>query len=247
MKSHLACSLFLTTCLLAPSAGWSIDGGGPGFAPTPDETYYEASLATTTVDPSEFAATGGTLPSELHVLEADGRVEYRLLSSHANATEWELLVEVAERPHERVDAVYEVIAALALPESFQPQGWRVPVRQGGEGNTVPFVYGGEKVNLKRDRALERSWLPGLTGANGLPDLTGTGYAWTLWSTVLRYDPNAGGTFQALGTLRYQADAGESAPNPDDSRSSAYLITWIPDIGNLVHPFAIRLDVGPVEE
>ena len=90
--------------------------------------------------------------------------------------------------------------------------------------------------------LESAWLPLLSGApGGLPDLSGTGYAWTLWDTIVRYDASAGATVQAYGTFRYQAGPRVVAPDAENPENAAYVITWIPTL-EAVPPFAIRLDV-----
>ena len=35
-----------------------------------------------------------------------------------------------------------------------------------------------------------------------------------------------------------------APDPEDERNAAYVITWIPTLDPSVPPFTIRLDVRP---
>jgi hypothetical protein len=35
-----------------------------------------------------------------------------------------------------------------------------------------------------------------------------------------------------------------APDPEDERNAAYVITWIPTLDSSVPPFTIRLDVRP---
>ena len=96
--------------------------------------------------------------------------------------------------------------------------------------------------LKRNISLEASWLPGLVGAlDGLPDLASTDYTWTLWDAVLRYDPAAGGTLQAFGKLRYKAGETIEAPDLAAESSAAFMITWIPDLGDSVPPYTLRLD------
>ena len=87
-----------------------------------------------------------------------------------------------------------------------------------------------------------AWLPLLSGApSGLPDLSRTGYAWTLWDAIVRYDATAGATVQAYGTFRYSADPRVVAPDAENPENAAYVITWIPTL-EAVPPFAIRLDV-----
>jgi hypothetical protein len=237
-----------STCVLlafAPSPVRAIDGGN-GFAAGGSGdggSYYEA-LAT----PEAFAAaakSAGGLPPALHVVEAAGAVEYR--SSRSGA--WEVQIAVAERPHERVDAVYDLVLALPLPVGVGSESWRLGVREGSPGASAAAVYAGEKVTLKRNASLESSWLPLLVGApDGLPDLAGSGYAWTLWDTIVRYDASAGPTLQGFATLRYAADPSLQAPDPEDSRNAAYVITWIPALDAVVPPFTLRLDVvSPAKE
>jgi hypothetical protein len=241
MKSpipHLAFALLA----LAPVAASAIDGAS---ATSGDgSTYYEqASGDTATL--SEARAGAGGLPSALHVVEAAGTVEYRSRS----AGRWKVKVRVAERPHERVDAVYDLVLALPLPAGSGSRVWRMAVREGGRGGSAAAIYAGEKVTLKRNVPLEASWLPLLVGArDGLPDLAGSGYEWTLWDTIVRYDPNVGPTLQGFATLRYRADPSLGPPDPEDARNAAYVITWIPALGASVPPFTLRLDVAaPAKE
>jgi hypothetical protein len=104
------------------------------------------------------------------------------------------------------------------------------------------------VTLKRNGPLEKSWLPVLVGArDGLPDLAGSGYEWTLWDTIVRYDASAGSSLQGFATLRYRAGRSVIAPDPEDPRNAAYVITWIPALGTAVPPFTLRLDVAAPDE
>jgi hypothetical protein len=257
--------IVLTTCsVLACAAGpvLAIDGGsaapspagGGGLAASSYEesvstqadgvasSYYEEATAQGARTTS--AAPGG-LPTALHVVEAAGGVEYR--SDRPGS--WEVAVTVAERPHERLDAVYDLVLALALPEGGGSDAWRIGVREGSRRSSAAAVYAGEKVSLKRNAPLEASWLPVLVGApEGLPDLSGSGYAWTLWDTIVRYDASAGPTVQGFAMLRFAADPSLEAPDPEDPRSAAYVITWIPALGASVPPFTLRLDVAaPAKE
>jgi hypothetical protein len=236
-------------CFAAGSA-LAIDGGGaapgPGLsaAQSGASSYYEQVAR----EPSALARGGaapGGLPAALHVVEAAGGVAYR--SEGAGA--WEVEVAVAERPHERVDAVYDLVLALALPAGLGAESWRMGVREGSPGASTSAVYAGEKVTLKRNAPLEAGWLPILVGSSeGLPDLAGSGYEWTLWDTIVRYDASAGATLQGFATLRYAADPALSAPDPEDPRNAAYVITWIPALDASVLPFTLRLDViAPAKE
>ena len=230
-------SFFLVAAFwLAALPANALDGG---FAATGEDTsYYEQSadpesLAAATAD---GAASGG-LPSSLYVVDAEGGVRYRSLGNGA----WEVSVEVASRPLERVDAVYDLVLALPLPVGSTTHAWRIAPSVDATPGAPPVVYGGETIVLKRNVPLENAWLPRLAGApNGLPDLSRAGYAWTLWDTIVRYDASAGAKLQAFGRFRFEAE-GAAAPDPENPDHAAYVITWIPTLED-VPPFAIRLDV-----
>jgi hypothetical protein len=242
----LPCAL-AASLVAAPSAR-ALDGFGM-VAPPGDGTalaldassYYEQTLATDDAlqaGAPERTAPGG-LPPALYVVDAAGAVEYRPAGGGA----WQVRVAVAERPHERADLVYDLVLALALPTGFRTSQWRIDVREGDATSSVPVVYAGEKAALKRNVPLEASWLPLLVGApDGLPDLSGSGYTWTLWDTIVRYDATAGSTLQGFGRLGYRADASVRAPDPGDPQNAAYVITWVPTLDAAVPPFALRLDV-----
>lgn len=241
-------ALATSLALAGASPVLAVDGIGSAPPPAQSETYYESVVGTGSLEDLETA--DGGLPAALEIIDADGTVAYTELSSDPDEIEWQLLVEVAERDHERVDAVYDLVVALPLPVTaqgkagFKPSQFGIGAREGGPANSVAFVYGGNKVVLKRNVGLERTWLPDLSGApDGLPDLAGTGYAFTLWDAVVRYDPGHGPRVQGHGTLRYTSDPGVVAPDPADSRFAAYVITWIPMLDPTIKPFTIRLDVG----
>jgi hypothetical protein len=246
---YLACSLLA----VAPVAASAVDGGGAatGGGSLTGSSYYEQAAGDTeqvagdTATLSRSTGGAGGLPTALHVVEAAGGVEYRSTS----AGRWEVEVRVAERPHERVDAVYDLVLALPLPAGSGSDVWRIAVREGSRGASAAAVYAGEKVTLKRNAPLEASWLPLLVGArDGLPDLAGSGYEWTLWDTIVRYDASVGPTLQGFATVRFAADPSLAAPDPEDPRNAAYVITWIPALGASVPPFTLRLDVAaPAKE
>jgi hypothetical protein len=233
-------AFLLTAALLCALPARAIDGG---FAATAEETsYYEQ-----TADPDALAAAtadgaaSGGLPSALHVVEAKGGVRYRSLGNGS----FEVSIEVASRPHERVDAVYDLVLALPLPLGSKTGAWRIAPSVDPTPGAPPVVYGGEPVVLKRNVPLESAWLPHLVGqANGLPDLSRSGLAWTLWDTIVRYDANAGASLQAFGRFRFNAE-GAVVPDPENPDHAAYVITWIPTLED-VPPFAIRLDVVGAE-
>ena len=137
--------------------------------------------------------------------------------------------------------------ALLLPVGSTSEASSVEVMAAPSSKASALVYGGEPVVLKRNVPLESAWLPVLVGgAQGLPDVSRSGYAWTFWDTIVRYDPAAGDTLEAYGSFRYRAQPGTVAPDPDDPTNAAYVITWIPTL-EAVPPFAIRLDVADEPE
>ena len=242
-RSHLSFAAVLALAL-APFAApvHAVDGGAGIVAGGDGSSYYEETLSQSGLTTGALDASGsyGGLPKGLHTVDAAGTVAYS-----GDAGRWRVKLTMDERPHEKVDAVYDLVLALPLPAKLSGADWRIDARSGAEGASVPLVYGGEAVSLKRNAPLEASWLPLLVGASdGLPDLSGSGYAWTLWDTVLRYDAAAGATLQGFATLDYEADPTLAAPDPEDPRNAAFLITWIPTLDAAVPPFAIRVDVVP---
>jgi hypothetical protein len=244
-RSPLAIAVVLASLFPATVPALALDGSGtapptgPAAADASGPSYYEqVTTALGGVSLAERTAPGG-LPRALQTVDAAGAVRYRSLG----ADRFEVTVEVAERPQERVDAVYDLVLALPLPAHFRSDSWRIAVRTGQPGASAPLVYSGERVDLKRNTPLEGVWLPLLVGASdGLPDLAGSGYEWTLWDTVMRYDPGAGATLQGFTTLDYTADPSVPALDPGDSRAAAYVISWVPTLDASVPPFTLRLPV-----
>lgn len=233
--------------MFAPPPAAAVDGNAA--AP---QTYYEQLLDGGTL--ADVESSQGGLPEALHVVDAAGGVDYQMVETVGGETTWEVTLEVAERNHERVDAVYDLVLALPLPAgadgsaAYEASQWGITAREGTKDASVAFIYGGEKVVLKRNVALERTWLPTLRGApEGLPDLSGSGYVYTLWDAVLRYDPGHGDRLQGLATFRYLTGAEVMAPDPDDERNAAFVITWIPTLDPSVPPFTIQLDLRPPPE
>jgi hypothetical protein len=231
----------LAALLLNAAPALAVDGA----AVTPSTSYYESAAETEALAVAAATTDGassGGLPTSLYVVDAEGSVLYTDLGDGA----WQANVEVAERPHERVDAVYNLVLALPLPLGSRASAWRIQPKLSST-NPTPIVYGGETLVLKRNVPLEQSWLPMLVGVpGGLPDLSRTGYAWTFFDAIVRYDPAAGATVQAFGTFRYRTDPRVVAPDAGNPENAAYLITWIPTL-EAVPPFAIRLDVVNGEE
>ena len=151
-----------------------------------------------------------------------------------------------------MDAVYHVIAVLPLPvdpdgrAAFNTRGRGIVPREGSKAASVPLIYGGEKITLKRNVSLEKSFLAGVigSGVGQLPDLLGTGYEYTLWDTIVRYDPSYGDTIQIFADVSYATDEDVAPPDAVDDRLKAYVVTWIPDLDSSVAPFAVRIDVEP---
>ncbi|MGI9432347.1 MAG: hypothetical protein ACR2PQ_09045 [Myxococcota bacterium] len=232
--------------LIALAAGCAALVGIPGSAidtMAVAPTYYQE-LATDG-DLSALESESGGLPDTLHILDAEGGIEYRTVRAEDGVVHWTVEMEMKERAHERVDTVYDLVLALPLPVEFAAQQWGISVREGAQESSVPFVYGGEKVTLKRNIGLEKLWLPSLVGSpEGLPDLSGTGYVLTLWDAILRYDSGRGPYLQAVADFAYTTPAGVAAPDPDDDVFAGYLITWIPTLAPSVAPYTIRLDVQP---
>jgi len=256
--------------LLAATPGAATDGGyaapdPPQAAPssaaqaTPataeqaaaaQPTYYESAVGASSVD--VLASPAAQVPTSLAIVDASATAQFTALSLVGDRREWQLQLSGFSRRHERVDAVYDMVLVLPLPaladgrDGFQAVGRGVAVVEGALDKAVPLIYGGEKVVLKRNVGLEKTLLPGLStassGAAGLPDLAGTGYHWTAWDAIIPRDASYGDSVQAGATLRYQASAAATAPDPDDPRFAAYLITWIPALPASVPPYAVRIDV-----
>ena len=142
-----------------------------------------------------------------------------------------------------------MVLVLALPEAggrdaFEATKRGFFVEEGGAGASVPLIYGGEKVVLKRNVGVEKTLIAQVVGPNGLPDLAGSGYRWTAWDAVMQRDPAHEDTVQARGHLEYTTAPNVAAPDPADPRMAAYLITWIPSLPASVPPFSVRMDVAP---
>ena len=253
-------SILLASCAALPAAAIDGQAAPPAIPPLADdegararavelgESYYEEAFAQRGRSADEKSAASAAaaegLPTALHVVEASGGVRYRALGDGR----FKVRVEVDRRPHEQVDALYDLVLALPLPEGFVTDAWRIPLYTGSPANSQPLVYAGERLRLKRNLPLESTWLPALAGAvDGLPDLSGSGYVWTIWDTIVRYDAKAGAMVGGFGTLSFEADASIPAPDSGDPAKAAYLITWVPALDASVPPYTIRLDVQSDEE
>ena len=107
-----------------------------------------------------------------------------------------------------------------------------------------MIYGGEKIALKRNLALEKMLLPGIVGNSNdkLPPLQGTGYDYTLWDTIVSYDPEYGSTIQVFADVAYSTEADVPAPDAADERLKAYVLTWIPGMDPTQAIYTVRMDV-----
>jgi hypothetical protein len=218
---------------------------GAGFSAP---TYYEEALAAAGPEALDSKTSG--LPSAVQISDSSATVEYVSSRAEKGRLDWTLKVRGLLRSHERIDVVYQMIAVLPVPvdvegrPAFEPLQWSIAPREGSEGASVPLIYSGEKVLLKRNVALEGILLPSLVGSgpDKLPSLAGTGYEYSLWDTIIRYDPSYGDTVQVLADFRYRTDARVAPPDARDDRLKAYVVTWIPTLDPSVPPFAIRMDV-----
>jgi hypothetical protein len=255
------CNRWFGGCLaaavaLSPRPAGATDGGAMVAPPaggaetsliaaTP--TYYEGAVGTDSVQ--ALVTTDPTLPTQLTVDDGTATATYRTTAETPSRSAWRLRIDGFERRHEHVDAIYDMVLVLALPEAggkdaFEPAKRGFVVEDGAAISPAPLVYGGEKVVLKRNVGIEKSLLGQVTGPGGLPDLTGSGYRWTAWDTIMDRDPGHADTVTASGHLDYTTASGVRPPDPDDPRMAAYLITWIPELPASVPPFSVRMDVAP---
>ncbi len=226
----------------------AIDGTGLSA----QTTYYQDVVGTAA--PSELESTSPGLPTSLQVSDSTATLQYASTATEDGDLEWTVRVRGLLRNHERVDAVYHMIAVLPVPvdadgrDAFKPLQWGITPREGAPGASVPLIYAGEKLVLKRSRALERTLLPRLVGPDSgqLPSLDGTGYRYGLWDAIIRYDPGYGDSVQVFTDFRYITGPGVAAPDGRDERLKAYVVTWIPALDPSVAPFAVRMDVRDPE-
>lgn len=212
---------------------------GPGF-----QTYYESVVGGSSV--AVLTTTDGELPSTLAIQEASAVARFIRLDGDG----WELRIEGFQRNHERVDGIYDMVLVLPLPkdagglDAFTTDARGVQIEEGPRDRSIPLIYGGEKMVLKRNGALEKGLLPDLvgSGAGQLPSLEGTGYGWTAWNAIVARDASFASVVQARAILRYEA-GGTEAPDAGDPRLAAYLITWIPALPASIPPYAVRIDVA----
>jgi hypothetical protein len=236
----------LATCTLTLFTGpaRALDGtmvAGP--------TYYEDLLGAQS--PEMLASAEPGLPTRLSIDDSSASVTYEFVRGE-DGIDWSIHVRGLTRSHERIDALYLMIAVLPMPVDssglpvFQTKSRGIVPREGTEQASVPLIYGGEKVVLKRGVALEKTLLPGLVGSGPgmLPSLAGTGYQYTLWQTIIRYDESYGDTVQVFADVSYSTDVDVAPPDAEDERLKAYVLTWIPELDASLPPFGIRMDIEP---
>lgn len=212
-------------------------------------TYYEDVLGSQS--PEALASAKPGLPTSLYIDESSASVTYESVPRD-DSVDWTIRVRDLTRNHERIDTFYLMIAVLPMPvdknglPAFKTESLGIVPREGSEQASVPLIYGGEKVLLKRSVTMEKALLPGLVGSGPdmLPSLAGTGYAYTLWQTIIRYDSSYGDTVQVFADVPYSTDVDVAPPDAADERFKAYVITWIPMLDASLPPFAIRMDIGP---
>ncbi len=242
VRTLAAAALCLPLCARTALA---IDGAGI----TAGSSYYQGVVGSSSTSALESSATG--LPDSLHIVDSTATLEYSA-SEGAGGVQWTARIRGFSREHERVAAVYHMMLILPLPADSQgrivarSQQFAIGPREGTTQASVPLIYGGEKVVLKRSHSLERTLLPGLLGSRSdkLPSLAGTGYDYSVWDTLVRYDPDHGDRVQAFVDFRYTTGSGVASPDPADERFKAYVVTWIPSLDPSTPPFAVRLDVRP---
>ena len=243
----------LLVLVLAPALpALAMDGATISGASSSDPTYYESVQAS--VSAEQMSSTQVGTPTGLYFSDSTATVTYvkGAAADGSGQVTWTAQVRGLSRPHERVDAVYQMIAVIPLPVDvegrplFTRRSVKIEARAGAREDSEPLVYAGETVILKRNITLEKTLLPGLIGPSGsddkLPSLDGTGYAYTLWDTIISYDPKYGDTVEVFADVSYKTDDWVAGPDGDDERLKAYVITWIPGADPGVYPFAIRMDI-----
>jgi len=200
---------------------------------------------------SALESSSPGVPAALAIDNGTATVEYLPTAQPDGSVLWDVLVQGFQRNTERVNAVYDMVFVLALPvtpsgaSAFTPVDTAIAPQVGTQAAPAPLIYGGEAIVLKRNVGLEKSLLPALVGdpTHGkLPSLAGTGYAYTLWDTIVQYDADYGPTLQGWASFHYKTDTTVSAPVVSDSRMKAYLITWIPALNSNIPPYAVRMSL-----
>jgi len=229
---------------LAPAAE-ALDGGAAAVG----LTYYQQMAGSHPLSALESTSPG--VPSALAIDNCSATVEYLPAAQPDGSLLWDVLIQGFQRNTERVKAVYDMLFVLPLPvtpsgsAAFTPLDSAIIPETGSPSAPAPLLYGGEQIVLKRNVGLEKTLLPGLIGdpSHGkLPSLTGTGYGYTLWDTIVQYDPSYGPRLQGWASFHYATSSAVSAPVASDSRMKAYLITWIPALDSNIPAYAVRMAV-----
>ncbi len=259
MSRTVRFAALLTLALLLPVGAGAVNGkANPPRSPqdessealrtTPHTSYYGEAIE----GRSWRATAESALPSRLHLVDAEAFIRYRPVREGLRDAEWEVRVHELRRNHESIDAVYDMVLVLPLPEDaagrdgFVALDDGITLYEGDAADAAPVIYGGREVVLRRNLGLERSLLPGLVGGTAsegrLPSLAGSGYRYTAWDAVIARDPDHGAVVQGSASLRYQVPGRIPGPDADDERLAAYVVTWIPTLSAEIAPYAVRLDV-----
>ncbi len=253
MKSHsdsvLARKATPLVALVAGALALGAPAGASDGGAAVTNTYYQQITGSQTMGALESTSPG--VPTALAIDNGSATVAYIHSPQSNGSVLWDVLVQGFQRNAERVNAVYDMVFVLPLPvtssgtAAFTPVDSAIVPQMGTPAAPQPLIYGGEAIVLKRDVGLEKSLLPGLVGdpsQGKLPSLAGTGYGYTLWDTIVQYDPGYGPTIQGWASFHYTTDATVSPPVASDPRMKAYLITWIPTLNSNIPAYAVRMAV-----
>jgi hypothetical protein len=205
-----------------PSSSPAVDGYS---AVAPTSSYYESVSGGEPIASLESAEAGHPVATVME--DTSATLRYEVTSTAPDQVVWQVALEDFARPHERVDAVYDLVLVLPLPadangkKAFRALQRRIELQEGVPGASVALVYAGEPISLKRN----------------------VGYAYTVWDTIVAYDAAYGDVVQAHASFGYTTDESVLPPDASDERLKGYLITWIPSLGSEVPPFTLRIDVS----
>ncbi len=252
MKSHsdsLRSRKAALVALVGGALALSVPAGAVDGGAAVSLTYYQQITGSQPVSALESTSPG--VPTALAIDNGSATVEYIPTPQPNGSVLWDVLVQAFQRNSERVNTVYDMVFVLPLPvtssgaAAFTPVDSAIVPSLGTPAAPQPLLYGGEAIVLKRNVGLEKSLLPGLAGdpsQGKLPSLAGTGYAYTLWDTIVQYDPGCGPTIQGWASFHYATDTTVSPPVASDPRMKAYLITWIPTLTSNIPAYAVRMAV-----
>jgi len=235
--------------LMGGLLGWVASATATDGSAAVSTTYYQQIVGSQSAAALASASPG--VPTALAIDNSSATVEYVPTAQADGSVDWDVLVQGFQRNPERVNAVYDMVFVLPLPvapsgaAAFTPLDSAIIPQVGTQTAPKPLIYDGGELAFKRNVGLEKSLLPGLVGnpsQGKLPSLAGTGYAYTLWDTIVQYDPSFGPTIQAWASFHYATDATVSPPVASDPRMKAYLITWIPTLNSNIPPYAVRMSL-----